>query len=254
MNRWNRTPALACLGLLLICVAPAHADDALVQSNTKRTISIDDVPAPSPQAKPSPKPSSEPKDTPKPAHEAEPLPARELLPLGPVGQPLTNNTQRTDHSTGSYWLQTITALGIVIALIFALRWVIRRLGGPAASIGGGGLVEVLARTPIGHKTTVMFLRINQRIIVAAQSPAGINTLAEFDEPNDVADVLQHVSANQPQSISRGFAKLLGQHTRDDEALAHEAGGDDDEHLVDRTRSGMSSLISKIRSMKGGDPP
>lgn len=255
MNRWNRTFTLACLGLLSLGGAHALAQDAAVQSNTQKVVSIDDVAAPSAEpAKPPAERPSKKAAAPKPAHEAEPLPAQESLPLGPVGQPLQSGKKRADNSTTSYWLQTIMALGIVIALIFALRWVIRRLGGPGASLGGAGLVEVLARTPIGHKTHVLFLRINQRVIVAAQTPTGVNTLAQFDEPNDVAEVLRHVSANRAESISHSFARMLGQHAGDDEPRAGEAGGDDDEHLVDRTRSRMSSLIGKMRSLKGDDQP
>lgn len=172
-------------------------------------------------------------------------------PLGAPPQARETDPAKLDSETsaGNYWLQTMFALGIVIALIFVLRWFLRRMSGTASVTGGAGLVEVLARTPIGHKTQILFLRVNERVIVAGQTPAGMNTLAEFDHPDDIAMMLQKVEASRPTSITQSFSSLLGQLDSNEDGR-RDAGLDDSEHLIDRTREGLSGLARRIRSMRG----
>ena len=146
------------------------------------------------------------------------------------------------------------ALGLVIALIFALRLLLRRLTGWRQASGSGGtkaLVEVMARSTIAPKTSVIFLKINQRIVVAGQTPQGLHTHTEFDDPDQVAAILTQIEAGRPHSITRSFGALMKQADRGyrtaDQIAAE--GGDDQEHLVDRTRDHMSSLLSRMRSLK-----
>jgi len=188
--------------------------------------------------------------TPIPPAESEPLPEIEQTPLG--GKPLAGKPDEkfTGTGVGSWGLQTAMALGVVITLVVVVRLFLRRLHG-----GGGttnaGLVEVMARVPIAPKTHVLFLRIGERIIIAGQTQAGLNTLANFDDPEDVAEVLAHVQAAKPASISEGFTKLMKQFDRGYDPDQTE-GGDRDEHVVDRTRNDMSGLLTRLRSLNRGD--
>ena len=176
-----------------------------------------------------------------------PLPERERQPLGtPSDESAEQRIQNTD--TGSWGLQTAMALGVVILLIVMLRVFLKRMsGGAAASTTGGGLMEVLARCPIGNKAQVVFLRVNQRIIVAAHTQAGMNTLAQVDDPDEVAALLAQAEAGRPASISQSFQKLVRQFEGTHEA-ADGSGGDADEHLFDRTRSELSGLTGRLRDL------
>jgi flagellar biogenesis protein FliO len=199
---------------------------------------------PQPQSQPAPAVDQ-------PSSEAEPLPAIEQTPLGgrpPVGDPGEQLASGT--GVGSWGLQTAMALGVVIALVVLVRLFIRRLhGGGAAS--SPGLVEVMARVPIAPKTSVLFLRIGQRIIIAGQTQAGLNTLASLDDPDDVAEVLAHVQAAKPASITEGFGKLIKQFDRGYDPNEVE-GGDSAEHVVDRARNDVSGLLSRLRSLNRRD--
>ncbi len=187
----------------------------------------------------------------RPVRAPEPLPEIETLNLG--ASPRSHSADTDDQNTTAdqpWLLQTLSALGIVIALIFVLRAVMRRLAGPNAPSSRGGLVEVLARTPIGPKTYILFLKISDRVIVAAQSPAGINNLTTLDDPEDVANLLQQVSAAQPASISDSFRKLMQREHEgyEEPDLTAEEGADQDEQYVDRTRDQLTSLMTRIRSL------
>lgn len=183
--------------------------------------------------------------------EFEPDNPREQLPLGSSKQPdATPDETRTNFGIGSWGLKTAMALGVVVLLIFLLRAFLRRATGMGA-MAGGGLVDVLARTPIGPKTQVLFLKINDRVIVAGQTPAGINTLAQIDQPEEVAAVLAQVHSAKDNSISQGFSRLLASFDRGGEPGDLQAGQPDDEHAVDRARGEVSSLTERLRKLKGG---
>lgn len=189
--------------------------------------------------------------------DASTLPARERLPLGPTNASSGDREDlAADGSDRSWILQTLAALGVVIALILLLRAFLQRLGGAPAGSTNSGLVEVVARTGIGPRTQVLFLRINQRIIVVAQSSSGLQTLTELDDPEEVAWLLGRVESAKPMSISQGFRHLMHRAERDynrAEMAASEDGGDEQEQYVDRTRSQLSGLLSHIRTLKQRAP-
>ncbi|MEX2673576.1 MAG: flagellar biosynthetic protein FliO [Phycisphaeraceae bacterium] len=181
--------------------------------------------------------------------ESQPLPVPEqeqqLLPLDDRAPSITNSSPT---GSGSWILQTLTALGVVLALIFTLRAVLMRMTGTQAGVGGNRLVEVLARATIGHKTQVVFLKIHQRVIVAAQTPNGMDTLTTLDDPDEVAWLLGQVEAAKPVSITRSFRTVMQRFDKDytpDEP----SNRDTSEHDVDRTRDQLSGLLSRIRHLK-----
>jgi flagellar biogenesis protein FliO len=188
----------------------------------------------------------------------------ESKPLGTSGQGLVpdNADPKNEEAplgsysnTGSWVLNTVTALGVVIGLILIMRMVMNKLTGRSVIGGRSGIVEVLSRTSISPRNQVMLLRLGQRIIVVSEGPTGMRTLANVDDPDEVANLLSTVSSTRPGSITQNFNQLLnraGTEMDDPAAYVQEHGGDDDEHMVDRARNELSSLLSKVKSMsKGG---
>ncbi|MBL4700444.1 MAG: FliO/MopB family protein, partial [Phycisphaeraceae bacterium] len=184
----------------------------------------------------------------------------EHKPLGTPGQsgvPESPTLGSEDTSLGlgsdsSAWvLKTITSLGVVIGLILALRMGINKLSGRPAMGSRSGIVEVLSRTSISPRNQVLLLRLGQRIIVVSEGPAGVRTLANLDDPDEVAQLLATVSSSRPGSITQSFNQLLnraGSEMDNPRSFAQEHGTDNDEHAVDRTRDELSGLLSKIKSM------
>ena len=235
--------------ILSIIVAAMFLSPAMSFAQTTPAVPVTSnspVSVSDPQPQPQPTPSAD-----VPSSEAEPLPAIEQTPLGgrpPAGDAVEQLS--TGTGVGSWGLQTAMALGVVIVLVVLVRLFLRRLQGGGAATSPG-LVEVMARVPISPKTYVLFLRIGQRIIIAGQTQAGLNTLASFDDPDDVAEVLAHVQAAKPASISEGFGKLMKQFDRGYDPNEVE-GGDSAEHVVDRARNDVSGLLTRLRSLNRRD--
>ncbi len=159
-------------------------------------------------------------------------------------------------TSSSSWLRTIAALGLVIGLILLLRAGISRWSSRSASGYASprrGAVEVLSRVGVAPRCHVLLLRLGSRIIAVGESPAGLRTLTQFDDNEDIADLLASVSAAEPTSVSGGFARVMGRFNRqygEVDRIADE-GADDHEYATDRASDGVSELRSRLRRFAQG---
>ncbi len=179
-----------------------------------------------------------------PASENRALGARPDEPVGTAAGTL---------DTGQGWvLNTLTALGVVIGLVLVLRVVVTKLGGRAATAPSRA-VEVLSRTSVAPKNHVLLLRVGGRVLVVGDSSAGLRTLSEIDDPEEVASLLQSVEVGRDASMTNGFNKLLARYTGSysQREMYDEEGMDDGEVRVDRARDSVSSLLGRVRSIAGG---
>ena len=208
--------------------------------------------------------SPEPLETEPAGVEPEPkkeLPANENLPLGGQdsdgGLGLFGGGSAPSGSSsagGGNWLfNTLAALGIVIALVFAIRWGLRRGGVVTSAAPRGSVVEVLSRSTVAPRSHVVLMRVGQRILVVSDSSAGMRTLASIQDPEEVAELLGAVASSSPTSMTHGFQNVMGklssQWSDSDSGVASDADGQPDEDLqMDRTRGALSSLRGRLASM------
>jgi flagellar biogenesis protein FliO len=94
--------------------------------------------------------------------------------------------------TGGGWWQTLGALAVVVAAIFAVRLVLRRLAGTVGMRRSGQPIEVLARATIGSRQQVALVRLGRRLVLVGSGPSGMSPLAEVSDPAEVADLLEQV--------------------------------------------------------------
>jgi flagellar biogenesis protein FliO len=163
---------------------------------------------------------------------ASSLTSSEDLPLGRSVQAAASADPQVESAP---WLmQTLGALALVVALIVGVRLVLARVAGPTAA-AGERLVELVARSSIAPRTQVLFLRVHQRIIIAAQTPQGMHTLAVLDRPDDVQWVLS-------QAKPRTFRQALHEHQSRQEP-------------ADLAQSKVAGLLDRLRDIKrrGGRP-
>jgi len=121
-------------------------------------------------------------------------------------------------------IRTTGALLLVILLILAMAWVVKRLarsqGGIGAKLSAGGrspsgLLEVLGRYPVGGKLSLVVLRFDRRVLLIAQghaANAGMTTLCELDDAADVASVLSKVG--DADKVNAAFKEAIAYAERD----------------------------------------
>lgn len=83
-------------------------------------------------------------------------------------------------------VQMLAALALVLALVLVLYWLARRfLPGQAARGPAGGL-KVLGRLALGPRKGLVLVQVGARVLVLGVSEQGVNSLANIDDPQEVA--------------------------------------------------------------------
>jgi flagellar biogenesis protein FliO len=157
-------------------------------------------------------PSTEQKSLVPPSSRTSPGTSGESLPLRSTSEP----------KLGGSTLQTVAALGGVVTLILiagvVVKRVARRGGGLLGALGPGGrapsgLMEILGRYPVGRGATLVLLKMDRRILLLCQGGgklggAGMTTLSEITDPEEVASILLKTRDEEGDSMARRFQSVL----------------------------------------------
>ena len=131
------------------------------------------------------------------------------------------------------WVRTAVALAGVVALALVVAWVFtsaaRANGGLMSKLGAGGrapsgVVEVLARYPVGKGQTLVLFKIDRRVLVVSQNVGkngpSMSVLTEVTDAESVASLIAKTSAGLQESSVEKFRRTLHKADRDSrEALA-----------------------------------
>jgi flagellar biogenesis protein FliO len=101
------------------------------------------------------------------------------------------------------------SLAIVIGLIYATRWILRKLAPATASSVASRAVQVLWRNPISSRQKVLILQVGRRLIVVGDNGQQLSTLCEIADPEESAALLAQLRRENDQPASTTFSALLG---------------------------------------------
>jgi flagellar biogenesis protein FliO len=144
----------------------------------------------------------------------------------------------------------------VLGLIFLLRWGLNRLSGRVSAASHSAMLEVLGRVKVAPRSNVLLIRLGHRLLIVSESTAGLSTLANIDDPEEVATLLRASSVARPHGATSAFSSLLRRFSiehRNADRIATE-GNDSDEYHVDRARDQVSGLLARVRNtISSGGP-
>ena len=123
--------------------------------------------------------------------------------------------------------RVLGALTLVLGLIFALRWVLRRTGHPGFIPGTTSAVQVLTRSPLSPRQQVLLVRVGRRLLVVADCNGQLNALSEITDADEVAALVGQLRDEKLTSASKSFGNLLGMWRRGAEAPGDEEDADAD---------------------------
>jgi len=157
---------------------------------------------------------------------------------------------RPESTTGLEYSRVLTALAVVVGLIFVLRWAARaifKLPGSRGSIRG---VRVLGRTVISPKQQVMLLQVGRRIVVVGDCAGQMHPLAEITEPDEVASLLGQVGPEpaEPKAFGNLFTRSRRSFDEPPPAPPALVDEEDDDPEVTSAREEISGLMQKVRLM------
>jgi flagellar biosynthetic protein FliO len=215
-------------------------------------------PAPAPAQSPAPQKQTPRPPDPAPAGRYEQLTLR-ADPKVPVAasQPATDVSSSVDTSTTFDVRRVAAALGAVIALILALRWVAKHLFASSAAPRSGGAMRVLSRMVVSPKQQVLLVQVGRRVVVVGDSGTQMSPLSEITDADEIAALVGQIHQEQSRPGMKGFGALFGRaqdpfHAR---PTAQPADSDDDDADADDAESSahtagteISGLMEKIRNV------
>ena len=109
--------------------------------------------------------------------------------------------------TSPGFLSVLWPLLIVLILITGTAVVIRRWLWRANRVSAGGALDILARHYLSPKQSLCLLRLGRRVLLVGVTPERISTVADFNDPDEVAAIVAGVERGKPKSFTAMFARL-----------------------------------------------
>lgn len=166
---------------------------ALATESTPPTSTSTSTPTSAPASPPTstPEPAVAPTVAPAPPPATTPAPAPAATPAAPAPTPdLVSNLG-----------QMLFGLAVVIALLFAGLWAVKRL-----SVNrGGGTLKVLGAASIGPRERVVLVEVGDKVLVLGVAPGNVRTLHVMESSEFVAE-----AAVAPAAGGKDFAAWLKQ--------------------------------------------
>lgn len=117
-------------------------------------------------------------------------------------------TTSSPHPVGVGGLSEVAlALIIVLAAIFVIAWLVRRLR--LASNRVGGAIDILADVPLGQKERAVLLKVGATQILLGVAPGRVNTLHVLAEPLEISRPPAGHAADSPNSFRTLLMRSLG---------------------------------------------
>lgn len=109
---------------------------------------------------------------------------------------------------GSQLLQLVLGLGLVVALIFGLAWLMRRVqrAGPA----GNQVIELVGSRALGPRDRLVLVQVGNEQVLLGVSPGSITALHVMSEPVKVPD-----TQNATPEFAKRLLEVLGKQGQKD---------------------------------------
>ena len=112
--------------------------------------------------------------------------------------------------TGVRTMDLLWPLLIVLALIIGGAMVLRRWTPVAQRMPLRGGIQILGRQYLSGKQSVCLIRLGRRVICLGVTPESISTLAQIEDPDEIASLVAGVQSAAPQSFTSIFTRMATQ--------------------------------------------
>lgn len=167
-----------------------------------------------------------------------------------------STTRPAPTSTGFETVRVVFALGLVIVVIFLLRWIAQQFFGMPSIRKSSRAVQVLGRSMVSPKQQVLLLQVGRRVIVVGDCGGQMSALAQITDPDEIAELAGKIQEDNAASSTRTFGSLFGKaqatFEEPEEVEKKPAGdGSDLDPALATTRAELSGLMEKVRSVARG---
>jgi flagellar biogenesis protein FliO len=181
---------------------------------------------------------------------ASAAPAQATQPAGEIRRSAAASA--ASNPAGPSATRVAFSLAAVLALIVILFVAGRRFlprGSFARHGGGGGSVQVLARTAISPKQRIVLLQIGRRILVVADGGASLSTLCEITDADEATSLIGQL---QSEKAGGSFTAALNSAMDRFRAAQHEppvpSAPREPQPSLDAMREEIEGLAKRVRGM------
>jgi flagellar biogenesis protein FliO len=105
---------------------------------------------------------------------------------------------------------------VVMALLVGLFVILKRFGRGSRFLAGGGVINVLARKPLGPRQEVFLVEVGPKVFLVGSTRDTLATLGEFSNPDEVAVLRSNLPGHKGDSMKLSFRDSLREGIRDEE--------------------------------------
>jgi flagellar biogenesis protein FliO len=142
------------------------------------------------------------------------------------------------------------SLGAVLTLILGLFLAGRRFLPRSAfrQNGGGGAVQVLARTPITPKQRIVLVQVGRRILVVADAGPNLTTLCEITDADEAAALIAQLQSERGGGSFSAALNNAMERFRSAQAPRNDAPAREPRLDLDSMRQELEGLARRVRGM------
>jgi flagellar biosynthetic protein FliO len=166
-------------------------------------------------------------------------------PVSPADKTGTTEARLIDRrggSSASWRVADLFPLAGVLGLIALAALVFRRYLPSRRLVGHSDLLEVVARTPVSPKQSLVVVRVARRFLLLGISPDRVTTLCILDDAQSTAELMTEVASHRPDSSTNAFASSFVE-----EVGEFEESGEEDPALP--ATGHVRGLLEKVRQLK-----
>ena len=112
-----------------------------------------------------------------------------------------------DFFSGTYLLQVFGSLVVVIGLMFAVLWALRKFNG--VGTGVGGQLKVVASVGLGQREKAVLVNAGNTQLLIGVAPGSVRTLHVFEEPVDAITVSNADDAKPQVTFGEVWKQAMG---------------------------------------------
>jgi flagellar biosynthetic protein FliO len=152
---------------------------------------------------------------------------------------------RQNTAKGFWRISDFVPLFLVLALVLAAAWAVKRYLPARRLVTGSGVLEIVARLPLSPKQSLVLVKMGQRMVLVGLTPERVNTVCLVDDPEQVAELTGRIASHSRDSTAHEFGQSLDEQV--DTFDGDENGRGVEEHSL-QAPGGVRGLLEKVRRL------
>jgi len=143
--------------------------------------------------------------------------------------------------------RVVVSLATVVALIFGLRWISRKMFPSAAQPSNPLAVRILARCPISPRQNILLLHIGRRVLVVGDTGGNLASLGEITDADEIAALIAQTKSEVAGRNPLG-AMFARARKNDENEMGHESVSVPDDPLLKTAELELAGLSQRIHAL------